>query len=202
MRRQEEQHSKEEVVFFSFNRAQSPSQSLNSSASSNISNNSNASSSSSSSFSGPESPSRRKPNSGPPPGLEGKPILENAALLLNNNIDFSCVLANDSSLGTLAAVTDLCDLFSRLGLGKYADVFQDQEVDLNTFMTLTDDDLKELGVSTFGARRRMILAIQDLKKIHGQRDMSSPSSTTQTSIQTSVSQRCMPLDLASSSLRW
>ena len=27
-------------------------------------------------------------------------------------------------------------------------------------MTLTDDDLKELGVSTFGARRRMILAIQ------------------------------------------
>ena len=34
------------------------------------------------------------------------------------------------------------------------------QVDLNTFMTLTDDDLKELGVSTFGARRRMILAIQ------------------------------------------
>ena len=31
---------------------------------------------------------------------------------------------------------------------------------MNTFMTLTDDDLKELGVSTFGARRRMILAIQ------------------------------------------
>ena len=25
-------------------------------------------------------------------------------------------------------ILDLCDLFSRLGLGKYADVFQDQEV--------------------------------------------------------------------------
>ncbi len=55
---------------------------------------------------------------------------------------------------------DLCELFSRLGLVRYAEVFQEQEVDLNTFMTLSDDDLKELGVATFGARRRMVLAIQ------------------------------------------
>ena len=37
------------------------------------------------------------------------------------------------------------------------------KVDLNTFMTLTDEDLKELGVATFGARKRMILAIQGNK---------------------------------------
>eukprot|EP00794_Sanderia_malayensis_P016909 gene16909-18615_t len=138
-----------------------------------------------------------------------QPTMENAALLLNNNIDFNTVFSNDSSLGTLAAVTDLCELFGRLGLHRYAEVFQEQEVDLNTFMTLSDDDLKELGVSTFGARRRMVLAIQDLKKIHGQRDVSIPSPQSKQQSQSIIppvsvmnQQRCMPLDLASSSLRW
>ncbi|XP_066305019.1 protein bicaudal C homolog 1-like [Branchiostoma lanceolatum] len=60
--------------------------------------------------------------------------------------------------------TDLPDLFMKLGLGKYSDVFQQQEIDLQTFMTLTDLDLKELGITTFGARRKMLLAISDLNK--------------------------------------
>lgn len=34
------------------------------------------------------------------------------------------------------------------------------QVDLQTFMTLTDNDLKELGINTFGARRKMLMAIQ------------------------------------------
>jgi len=33
------------------------------------------------------------------------------------------------------------------------------QIDLTTFLTLTDDDLKELGIVTFGARRKMLLAI-------------------------------------------
>lgn len=60
--------------------------------------------------------------------------------------------------------TDLAELFSKLGLGKYTDLFQQQEIDLATFLTLTDQDLKELGISTFGARRKMLLAIADLNK--------------------------------------
>ena len=38
----------------------------------------------------------------------------------------------------------------------YLYVFQ---IDLQTFLTLTDNDLRELGISTFGARRKMLLAI-------------------------------------------
>jgi len=38
------------------------------------------------------------------------------------------------------------------------------QIDLSTFLTLTDQDLKELGISTFGARRKMLLAIADLNK--------------------------------------
>ncbi|CAG5119567.1 unnamed protein product, partial [Candidula unifasciata] len=55
--------------------------------------------------------------------------------------------------------TDLAELFSALGLGKYTDLFQQQEIDLSTFLTLSDHDLRELGISTFGARRKMLLAI-------------------------------------------
>ena len=34
------------------------------------------------------------------------------------------------------------------------------KVDLPTFMTLTEEDLKELGINTFGARKKMLLTIQ------------------------------------------
>ncbi|XP_070959102.1 bicaudal C homolog 2 [Oncorhynchus clarkii lewisi] len=59
---------------------------------------------------------------------------------------------------------DLPELLSQLGMGKYIDVFQQQEIDFQTFLTLSDEDLKEVGVSTFGARRKMLLAISDLNK--------------------------------------
>ncbi|KAM9795399.1 bicaudal C homolog 2 [Neosynchiropus ocellatus] len=59
---------------------------------------------------------------------------------------------------------DLPDLLNQLGLIKYIDVFDEQEIDYQTFLTLSDDDLKEVGVATFGARRKMLLAIADLNK--------------------------------------
>ncbi|XP_039631963.1 bicaudal C homolog 2 isoform X1 [Polypterus senegalus] len=60
--------------------------------------------------------------------------------------------------------SNLTELFSQLGLGKYLDIFEQQEIDFQTFLTLTDEDLKEVGISTFGARRKMLLAISDLNK--------------------------------------
>ncbi len=38
------------------------------------------------------------------------------------------------------------------------------QIDLQTFLTLTDQDLKELGITTFGARRKMLLAISGTNK--------------------------------------
>ncbi|XP_075993308.1 protein bicaudal C homolog 1 [Genypterus blacodes] len=72
--------------------------------------------------------------------------------------------SNGCSLNSTLKGSDLPELFSRLGLGKYTDVFQQQEIDLQTFLTLTDQDLKELGITTFGARRKMLLAISELNK--------------------------------------
>ncbi|XP_035982964.1 bicaudal C homolog 2 [Fundulus heteroclitus] len=59
---------------------------------------------------------------------------------------------------------DLPELLSQLGLIKYIDLFEQQEIDYQTFLTLSEEDLKEVGVSTFGARRKMLLAISDLKR--------------------------------------
>ncbi|XP_030603220.1 protein bicaudal C homolog 1 [Archocentrus centrarchus] len=72
--------------------------------------------------------------------------------------------SNGCSLNSSLKGSDLPELFSKLGLGKYTDVFQQQEIDLQTFLTLTDQDLKELGITTFGARRKMLLAISELNK--------------------------------------
>ncbi|XP_059175856.1 protein bicaudal C homolog 1-B-like isoform X2 [Physella acuta] len=79
----------------------------------------------------------------------------------SNHVD-SASLPNSKAIWSTK--TDLAELFSALSLGKYTDLFQQQEIDLCTFLTLSDHDLRELGISTFGARRKMLLAIADLNK--------------------------------------
>lgn len=56
----------------------------------------------------------------------------------------------------------LTDLFKNINLEKYTESFIDQEIDLDTFMSMSDNDLRELGVNTFGARRKMSMAIKEL----------------------------------------
>ncbi|XP_031560674.1 protein bicaudal C homolog 1-like isoform X2 [Actinia tenebrosa] len=94
-------------------------------------------------------------------------------------------------------LSDLEKLLEKLGLMKYYNIFQEQEVDWQTFLTLTDDDLKELGVTTFGARRKLLLAIAELKK--------SPMDVF-TELSTPVNplpfHRKLPMDVASHSGRW
>ncbi|XP_069467327.1 protein bicaudal C homolog 1 isoform X2 [Ambystoma mexicanum] len=98
---------------------------------------------------------------------------------------------------------DLPELFSKLGLGKYTDVFQQQEIDLQTFLTLTDQDLRELGITTFGARRKMLLAISELNK--NRRKLFEPANIRSAFLEGGASGR-LPRqyhsDIASVSGRW
>lgn len=41
---------------------------------------------------------------------------------------------------------DLMSLLEELGLSKYLTVFEEQDVDLQVFLSLTDNDLKEVGI--------------------------------------------------------
>ena len=58
---------------------------------------------------------------------------------------------------------DLAKWLEALGLGKYAGVFVENDVDLRTLPELTEDDLKELGLS-LGHRRALQKAIATLSK--------------------------------------
>jgi len=54
---------------------------------------------------------------------------------------------------------DLAGFLTELGLQKYIAVFKEQDVDLPVFLTMTDTDLKECGITLFGPRRKMTTAI-------------------------------------------
>ncbi|XP_067932414.1 protein bicaudal C homolog 1-like isoform X2 [Watersipora subatra] len=59
--------------------------------------------------------------------------------------------------------SDMAELLRKLSLDKYTDLFNQQEIDLATFTTLNDQDLKEIGINTLGARKKMLAAIADLQ---------------------------------------
>lgn len=99
-----------------------------------------------------------------PKRIKNKSIGEQYLSSSNYMDSISLSGSNGCSLSSSLKGTDLPELFSKLGLGKYTDIFQQQEIDLQTFVTLTDQDLKELGITTFGARRKMLLAISELNK--------------------------------------
>jgi hypothetical protein len=50
-----------------------------------------------------------------------------------------------------------------LGLGKYEAVFRENDIDETVLPTLTAEDLKELGVASFGHRRKLLDAIAALR---------------------------------------
>ncbi|CAK1586705.1 unnamed protein product [Parnassius mnemosyne] len=58
----------------------------------------------------------------------------------------------------------LYDLLRDIGLQKYIDLFKKHELDMSTFASLNEADLAEIGVTAFGARRKMLLTIAELQK--------------------------------------
>ncbi|XP_032234371.2 ankyrin repeat and SAM domain-containing protein 3 [Nematostella vectensis] len=50
-----------------------------------------------------------------------------------------------------------------LKLAKYIPIFEEQEIDFETLLTLTDADLKEIGVTLFGPRRKIVVGIGNWK---------------------------------------
>ena len=52
---------------------------------------------------------------------------------------------------------------SKLGLSQYAEAFEHNDVALDLLTTLTDQDLRELGVESMGHRKMLLRAIAELK---------------------------------------
>jgi hypothetical protein len=49
-----------------------------------------------------------------------------------------------------------------LGLGQYEQAFRDNDIDASLLATLTDGDLRELGILSLGHRKRLLAAISEL----------------------------------------
>ena len=58
---------------------------------------------------------------------------------------------------------DLGDWLRSLGLGKYEAAFRENEIDETVLPGLTAEDLKDLGVSVVGHRRKLLDAIAALQ---------------------------------------
>ncbi|XP_058621919.1 ankyrin repeat and SAM domain-containing protein 6-like [Onychostoma macrolepis] len=67
-----------------------------------------------------------------------------------------------SSSGTITDEDELSGILKKLSLEKYQPIFEEQEVDMEAFLTLTDGDLKELGIKTDGPRQQILAAISEL----------------------------------------
>jgi class 3 adenylate cyclase/predicted ATPase len=60
------------------------------------------------------------------------------------------------------APTDLSEWLDRHGLGQYTQTFSENNIEYSILSDLTEDDLKKLGVSSIGHRKKLLKAIQAL----------------------------------------
>ena len=69
--------------------------------------------------------------------------------------------ANDTGPG--AAMQEIADWLRKLGLGQYAQRFAENDINFAILADLTDQDLKEIGVTSLGHRRQLLRVIAELK---------------------------------------
>ena len=57
---------------------------------------------------------------------------------------------------------EIADWLERLGMSEYAQRFAENDIDLTILADLTDQDLKKIGVTSLGHRRKLLRAIVTL----------------------------------------
>ena len=70
----------------------------------------------------------------------------------------------------LKHLSDVGAWLERQGLGQYADLFEENDIDLEVLVDLNEDDLRELSVS-FGHRKRLLKAIAALRSVQDGKDL-------------------------------
>ena len=72
---------------------------------------------------------------------------------------YICLVNNDSAVH-LHFVTDLSRLLKALNMEKYEEIFKKEEIDLELFLTMSEEEFAEIGITTLGARRKLSIAIK------------------------------------------
>ena len=89
----------------------------------------------------------------------------------------------------VGAVMDMVVWLRSLGLGKYEALLRENDIDGTVLLTLTAEDLKELGVTSFGHRRKLVDAIAALRNDAGLREPSTDQATASVALGTSPEDR-------------
>ncbi|XP_049856484.1 protein bicaudal C homolog 1 isoform X1 [Schistocerca gregaria] len=87
---------------------------------------------------------------------------ENGLMSASNYLDSAPTSAVNQIAGL--KTKDIASLLTSIGLEKYICIFTNQEIDVDIFRSLTESDLREIGVTALGARRKLLLAISELNK--------------------------------------
>lgn len=65
-------------------------------------------------------------------------------------------------------------VLEKAGLAKYHSIFTKEEFDYKSFIDVTDSELRELGVTAVGARKRILAAVQEESSSVGLRTQADP----------------------------
>lgn len=105
-------------------------------------------------------------------GLSSSPLMQSpspfsksASDFKQDNMEFAGQAPLSRTISPIispTATTDLSTILNQLDLSKFIPNFEQQEVDYQTFLTLTDSDLKEIGIKTLGPRKKILSAIQNI----------------------------------------
>src|ERR1700722_5817493 len=89
----------------------------------------------------------------------------------------------------VGAVMDIVVWLRSLGLGKYEAAFRENEIDETVLPSLTEEHLKQLGVTALGPRVKLLDAITALRSDAGGKASSADVATTSSSPTTSPEDR-------------
>lgn len=68
--------------------------------------------------------------------------------------------AGEEEVPTVKLPKDLSSVLADLGLTKYQMHFEEQDIDLQVFLTMNEADLREIGINSLGARRKCLSTIE------------------------------------------
>jgi len=95
------------------------------------------------------------------------------------------------------ALVEVGAWLDELGLGQYFQAFVENDINADTLVGLTNDDLKELGVASLGHRKRLLVAIASLTvKNSATLEAANPAETaevTQPAISTDATRRLLTI---------
>ncbi|XP_020779946.1 ankyrin repeat and SAM domain-containing protein 3 [Boleophthalmus pectinirostris] len=77
----------------------------------------------------------------------------------NNSAQTSGILSQCGATTSYSGPKDLAEFLEQIGFSKYLPLLEEQDIDLRIFLTLTENDLKEIGITLFGPKRKMTSAI-------------------------------------------